>query len=142
MSIRVFDKLRNGSQQMYNGIKRIMLDLRPPIELNSYHLVKKSVKDITSVEQIETDMCPKSCVAYTGPFATLEECPYCAEPHYLNGPGTSKKRTARQRFFTIPLGPQIQAMYRSPESADRMNYHARKMKEIIDMIEQTQRRSN
>ena len=36
----------------------------------------------------------------------------------------------------IPLGPQIQAMYRSPESADHMNYHAHKTKEIIDMIEQ------
>ncbi|KIL59407.1 hypothetical protein M378DRAFT_41676, partial [Amanita muscaria Koide BX008] len=79
-------------------------------------------------------MCPKSCVAYTGPFSALEECPYCAEPRY-NQPSTSRKRTARRTFYTIPLGPQIQAMYRSPESADRMNYRARKTNEIIDMIE-------
>ncbi|KAF8325705.1 hypothetical protein F5887DRAFT_840223, partial [Amanita rubescens] len=64
-------------------------------------------------------MCPNSCIAYTGPFSTLEECPYCAEPRYTQ-PSTSRKRTARRRFSTIPLGPQLQAMYRSPESADRM----------------------
>jgi hypothetical protein len=132
--IRVFDELRNGSQQMYNGIKKIMADLRPPILLNSHHLVKKSVKEITGIENIETDMCQNSCVAYTGPFSTLEECPYCAEPRYVE-PSTSRKRTARRRFSTIPLGPQLQAMYRSPESADRMNYRARKTKEIIDMIQ-------
>jgi hypothetical protein len=79
ISIRVFDELRNGSQQMYNGIRRIMADLCPPILLDSYHVVKTSVKDITGVEHIETNMCPKSCIAYTGPFSTLEECPYCAE---------------------------------------------------------------
>ena len=80
ISIKVFNELCNGSQQMYNRIKRIMADLRPPIELDSYHIVKKSVKDITGVEQIETNMCPKSCMAYMGPFSALEECPYCAEP--------------------------------------------------------------
>jgi hypothetical protein len=38
-------------------------------------------------------------------------------------------------FSTIPLGPQIQAQYRSPESADCMNYHACKTKEILDAVE-------
>ena len=38
------------------------------------------------------------------------------------------------QFYTIPLGPQIQAMWRKPEGADRMRYRDRKKAEIIQTI--------
>jgi hypothetical protein len=70
-------------------------------------------------------MCINSCVTYTGPFSNLEACPICSEPQYdifrlesSNG----GDRVPRQEFHTIPIGPQLQALYREPESAKHTHY--------------------
>lgn len=73
-------------------------------------------------------MCINSCTAFTGPYAELDSCPYC---------GTSRlddKSKPRQVFHTIPLGPQLQALWRSPETADALKYRDRQTQEILAEI--------
>jgi hypothetical protein len=68
-------------------------------------------------------MCYNSCVAFTGPFANLQHCPECSELRYdPKKPGN----VPLKRFYTIPLGPQIQAQWQTPEGANRMRYRNRK----------------
>ncbi|KAJ7745022.1 hypothetical protein DFH07DRAFT_749183, partial [Mycena maculata] len=69
-------------------------------------------------------MCPNSCAAYTGAFADRDTCPFCGTPHF------DEKGVARE-FYTIPLGPQLQALYRTPESAKAVHYCREKTKEIL-----------
>ncbi|KAF8584574.1 hypothetical protein K439DRAFT_1646904 [Ramaria rubella] len=78
------------------------------------------------VEPIRHDMCPKSCAAYTGPFTELQKCPQCGAEQY-----DSQKL---KYFYTIPVGPQLQALYRDPQMAERMQYRQHKTEEIIDQI--------
>jgi hypothetical protein len=61
-----------------------------------------------------------SCIAYTGPFFDLESCPICSEPRYDQF--QLESRIPRQEFHTIPIGPQLQALYREPESATHAHY--------------------
>ena len=119
-SIDLYLALSNGSQEMYASVKKALERHNPPVIINSLHIVKKTIEDLTRVKEIETDMCINSCVAYTGPLLSLQNCPYCGEPCYEET--SSGKCVARQQFSSIPLGPQIQALYRSPESANHMHY--------------------
>src|ERR1700720_3379224 len=71
------------------------------------------------------DMCINSCVAYTGPLRDLEICPECGEPRYdpIKLAATAgEAKVARQEFYTIPIGPQLQAFWRNGDSAQRMRY--------------------
>ena len=64
------------------------------------------------------DMCINSCHAFIGPFAELEACSICSEPCY--DPiqrGHTRKKVPRQQACTILLGPQVQALQRSSQSA-------------------------
>ncbi|KAI6025983.1 hypothetical protein F5J12DRAFT_715953, partial [Pisolithus orientalis] len=48
----------------------------------SYYSIKKLIAEYTGVELIEHDMCPDTCIAFTGPYATLDACPICGEDRY------------------------------------------------------------
>lgn len=74
-------------------------------------------------------------MAYTGPFADLETCPYCSEPRY--DPITfvsTQRKVSRQKFYTLPLGPQIQALWSSPESAENMMHRERETAKIVEEL--------
>ncbi|GJE92947.1 hypothetical protein PsYK624_091060 [Phanerochaete sordida] len=103
------------------------------IEMPSLHNLKKRVREVTGVVPWYHDMCVNSCIAYTGPFSTLERCPYtsCGAPRYI--PGTRKPQ---RQFVTLPLGPQLQALYRSPESAEAMRYRERATEELLAQMEE------
>ncbi|KAF5379709.1 hypothetical protein D9615_005670 [Tricholomella constricta] len=97
-ALRTFLATTNASQETYSGIKR-------------------KVEHITGVTPIIHDMCVDTCVGFTGPFDALDACPKCSQPRYH--PGTHE---GRRQFSTIPIGPVIQALYRSEDTAALMHY--------------------
>ena len=78
-------------------------------------------------------MCKNSCVGFTGAFASLLSCPICGEPHYVSSSGNMQ--TPVKQFTTLPIGPQLQALWRSPESAERMQYRNDYANKIIEEIQ-------
>ena len=119
----------SGSQQLYADFKAGLSQFDPAIKLDSYSVVKSRVEKMTGVFRIMTDMCLQSCIAYTGPFADLEACPKCQTSRYEES-SDPRKKIPRKQFSTIPLGPQLQAQWKSPEGARRMRYRNRKAEEI------------
>jgi len=97
--------------------------------------VKKLVAEISGVVSVLDDMCINSCTAFVGPFADATECPVCQEPRYKVQ--KSGKKVPRQHACTIPLGPQLQALHRSPESAAALTYRDQKTKEILEAFRTT-----
>jgi hypothetical protein len=74
-------------------------------------------------------MCPNSCVAYTSPFKDLKTCPSCTLSQWDNFQLENShgiKKIPAQKFYTVPLGPQMQALWQSPESATNMKYRQQK----------------
>lgn len=129
------------SKETYETIRADILDHHPEDDLSSYYKVKRLVSDLTGIESIVHDMCINSCVAYTGPFSELEACPVCSESRYdLSGTQSSsrRERKSRQKFHTIPIGPQIQALYRNPESASHAHYLREERARVLSVIEQKQ----
>ncbi|KAI0365276.1 hypothetical protein BV20DRAFT_902498, partial [Pilatotrama ljubarskyi] len=76
-------------------------------------------------------MCVNTCLAYVGPFAVYEQCPYCGEPRYDAWTLAHSKEVARRTFQTYPLGPQLQAMWASTENARLMKHRAQETTRIL-----------
>jgi hypothetical protein len=103
----LFISVINSPQETYTSARKAVLRRHPDDQIPTYHEIKCFITEITGVESIENDMCIKTCLAYTGPFIDLDRCPMCGEPRW--DPVTQK---ARQTFHTVPVGPQLQALWR------------------------------
>ncbi|KAF8444064.1 hypothetical protein L210DRAFT_3338469, partial [Boletus edulis BED1] len=128
-SISTYLALEHASQASYRRVIQSMKANFPGVEgvesLLSFHGVENLIASYTGVEAIEHDMCPGSCIGFTGPFSDLESCPLCHKSQWdeakLDASGGRMKVPAK-RFVTLPLGPQLQALFRDPETARLMTY--------------------
>ena len=122
------------SQRAYTSAREDILERYPDSGMLSYDQAKRRVSNLSGLVTWKHDMCVESCVAFAGPFAGLEECPLCHEPHYnqekLRKSG-GKTKVPRKAFTTFPLGPQLQARWKSPEMAGSMSYRRKKTQELL-----------
>lgn len=135
LSLDLFMACDNASQAVYTAVRESIMHRCPNIDVLSHYRVKKLVTEISGVVSVLDDMCINSCTAFVGPFYEATEYPVCQEPHYKVQ--KSGKKVPRQHACTILLGPQLQALRRSPESAAALTYRDRKTKEILDAFRTT-----
>jgi rRNA maturation protein Nop10 len=122
LSIQNFLSVSNASEGTYELIRQNTLERYPDSQMLSHYQVEPKIADLSGIVPIVHDMCPNSCAAYTGPWIHLEQCPICGEERYDPYRSTQNKRVAKQTFHTIPIGPQLQALWQSPEGAKAMKY--------------------
>jgi hypothetical protein len=122
----------NGSHATYDKFCAAVRRFSPDAEPLSYDRLKRTVTELTGVVSVMTDMCFESCVAFSGPFSELRACPECSTPRYETVRRGNKLVTVpRKQALTIPVGPQIQAQYRSPEGAWNMAHRRRAMGTLL-----------
>ncbi|KAM6490434.1 hypothetical protein JOM56_014107, partial [Amanita muscaria] len=102
-SLRSFLSVTNALQETYNSFRQAALARHPEDKFYSFHQMKRCVEQISGIVPITHDMCINSCIAYTGPFSSLDRCTICSEPRYERIPSQSKPYPRRQ-FHTIPIG--------------------------------------
>lgn len=131
LSLDLFMACSHASEATYNAVRDSILRRFPNLEILSYYSVRNRVSEITGVSSILDDMCINSCVAFVGPLSDLKQCPECSEPRYDQEKLTvAGKEVPRQQACTIPLGPQLQALRRSPEGAAALLYGRQKLTEV------------
>ena len=126
----------NLSQKDYAGALLDIQEHYPESKMLSYDQVKQQVSDLSGVVTWKHDMCFKSYVAFTGPFANLEVCPdpRCWEPRYDQHKLTKSNGKVKvpQKVFTMfALGPQLQAEWKNPQAAEGMLYRWCKTQEEL-----------
>jgi hypothetical protein len=107
------------------------------IEILSLYLVRKLVIELTGLTSQLVDMCPKSCMAFTGEFKDLCFCIYvrdkrrgpCGQPHY-----DKKNQPIAQMLYT-PITPIIQSLYRNRETAEAMHYRHVHLQRAVQELE-------
>ncbi|KAG2062544.1 hypothetical protein BDR04DRAFT_1040224, partial [Suillus decipiens] len=77
------------------------------------------------------------CLAFTGPFIDLDQCPRCGEDHWDQKRSTLQKKVAQQKFDTYPIGPQLQALWQHPDHAKKMRWHEQHTQEILEALGMT-----
>ena len=133
LSLDIFLSCNNASEQTYTDVRHAILTRFPDACVLSYYDVKNLVAKITGVCAVYDDMCINGCHAFTGPFTDLLSCHVCLEPRYDPEEfASSGKEVPRQQACTMPLGPQLQALRRSPQGAQAIRYRDRKVTEIIE----------
>lgn len=122
-----YERIRKSAARCFEGAA----------DVPSHARIERLIAEYTGVESIEHDMCPETCVAFTGPFADLDHCPICGSERYdpikLQASG-GRTRIARQKFITIPLGTQLQALWRDPEHAQKMSYLSAKTERLLNEL--------
>ena len=134
LSIDLFLSVSNASQDTYSTTRDAIHRRHPADEVLSYDQIKRKITELSGVVTILHHMCPNSCVAYTGPFSELQHCPECGEARYDTA--ASGEKTPRQEFHTIPLGPQLQALWRTPASAHAMEHRKCRTEVIFNELEE------
>jgi Transposase family tnp2 len=132
--------LINPSQKTYDDNRAAILRFSPDADIPSYYRTRHLISEITGVESVVHNMCVNSCIAYTGPFLDLEACPMCSEPRYDQfrlRSSRGKTWIARQEFHTIPVGPQLQALYRKPGSTAHAHYLRKERARVLSDVNQT-----
>ncbi|EMD38713.1 hypothetical protein CERSUDRAFT_48591, partial [Gelatoporia subvermispora B] len=112
-SLDLWLSINNASQETYNDVRQASLRRHPRDNVLSFAAVERQVTELTGIAPLCHDMCIDSCVAYTGPFAALDRCPVCDKNRYdpiVLETSHGRIHKPRQRFYTIPLGPQIQTL--------------------------------
>lgn len=108
-AISEYFALEHSAQDAYERIRRSAghCFAGDANEIPSYHQIERLIAEFTGVESIEHDMCSESCVAFTGPFSHLDNCPVCGHHRYdpikLRTSG-GRTKVALRKFVTIPLG--------------------------------------
>jgi hypothetical protein len=111
-AIKLF--LGNPSEATYETNRAIIQDRIPEANIPTYYRAGRIIAEMTGIESVVHHMCINSCVAFTGPFLTLDKCPICKEPRYDQFRLQSthgRDKVPRQEFHTIPIGPQLQVLY-------------------------------
>jgi hypothetical protein len=126
-ALRAFLSTTNASQATYDTFRSGMIECYPDDPFLSFRQVKRRVEQLSGVVPILNDMCPDTCVGFTGPLLNCDQCPMCGKERYRAG----TKEPCRQ-FIIIPLGPVIQALYGSSDTADKMHYRERTTADILE----------
>ena len=125
LSVSCFIDLLHSSQEAYNNIRDNIQRRDPKVEMLSYHEAKTAVRNLSGIVVLQNDMCVGSCVAFTGPYADLDTCPRCGQSRYDQDKYNASDgaiKIPRRQYSTFPVGPQIQARWKHPETAKKMLY--------------------
>ena len=135
LSLDLFMACSNASEATYAAVRDAIIRRFPGLDVLSHYRMKKMVSKISGVVSVLDDMCINSCTAFVGPHASATECPECKQPRYKAQ--RSGKKGPRQQACTIPLGPQLQALRRSPQGAAALTYRDKKTNEILEAFRTT-----
>ncbi|KIJ57734.1 hypothetical protein HYDPIDRAFT_103918, partial [Hydnomerulius pinastri MD-312] len=80
-AIKFYLGLPNADRD-YDNTRRTYMEDQELDDFPSLSQVKEAIAVLSGIEPIINDMCPNSCIAYTGPFAKLDHCRECGESRY------------------------------------------------------------
>jgi len=126
MSFQIYLSLSaHSSEATYNAVRSSIKECYSASAMLLFDQVRNRLKTITGIVPLHSDMCVKTCLAYTSPFAPLTHCPFCGEHRYEQHLDINSK-TPHCQFVTLPLGPQLQALWRHPLSVSRLRDRLRR----------------
>ena len=124
-----------GTVKAY-GFHATVLYQATGIEILTLYAVRKLAIELTGLSSQMVDMCPKSCMAFTGEFKDLQFCTYirgkglgpCGQPRY------DKYHKPRAQMLYTPITPVIQSLYMNTEMAEAMRYRHRHLEKALKKL--------
>jgi hypothetical protein len=115
-------KRSNGTVLAYK-LHSEVLHQATGMDILALYSVQKLAVALTELKVSQIDVCPKSCMAYTGKFSKLKSCTHirdgkmCGELRYKPGSSKKKKKTPRAQMMCLPVFATIKAMFANAETS-------------------------
>ena len=121
ISDRDRDNIRTFKLKMFGNITRRSLNqmrhaFKHKLDIDSEWIMLRRIRLLAGIELKKIDCCIKSCIAYTGKYKLLENCPFCHQPRF------TRNQRVQRSFNYIPLIPQIQGFFQKPSMIQKMTY--------------------
>ena len=130
----------NGTVKAYNAHAQVLSQATEE-EIFSLYKVRQLALDLAGLTPSFVDMCPKSCMAYTGDSESETMCTHshkgkvCNEPRYLPQQGSSTaKLKPRAKMLYMPIMPIIQAFFSNFETSHQMCHRDFILKQTLDAL--------
>ncbi|KAF6759079.1 hypothetical protein DFP72DRAFT_1064032 [Ephemerocybe angulata] len=128
----------NGTVRAYNEHREVLQDATE-VEILSLHLVRKLILKISRLEPKRIDMCPKSCMAFTGEYQGKDKCQYinpktkevCGQLRWKKT--ASGKQVPHAQFTVLPVMASIRAMFANADTASLLRYQDARLQEILKL---------
>ncbi|CCO38023.1 hypothetical protein BN14_12185 [Rhizoctonia solani AG-1 IB] len=91
--------------------------------------LKKYIKTLSGLAGREIHCCVNSCIAYTGEYELLENCPHCLEARFRPICNDQARRIPRRIFLYLSLMTRLRNLYRDPAMAQKLRYRAERKAE-------------
>ncbi|KDQ52675.1 hypothetical protein JAAARDRAFT_198028 [Jaapia argillacea MUCL 33604] len=138
-SLELFLALNDSSEGAFDQVRNATHRRIPEVEILSLDQIKRRICEMTGVVPIVNHMCVNTCLAFTGPFAEDDSCRKCNEPRY---DPLSSTKAPRREFYTMPIGPVLQAVSRTKEGATKKLYRADRTQDILGSLRALQQRKD
>ncbi|KAJ7233689.1 hypothetical protein C8J57DRAFT_1090332 [Mycena rebaudengoi] len=66
LSLKIFLADTYASEKTYEATRAAIHEHSPEVGMLSHYQIKKQIADMTGIHPISSDMCPNSCMGYTG----------------------------------------------------------------------------
>ena len=105
-------------------------------DILSLYMVRKLAIKLTGLSSQLVDMCPRSCMAFTGQYKDLNSCIYIRDKHLgpCGQPRYDKKGHPRAQMLYTPIEPVIQSLYRNREMAEAMRYRHQHLQKALTKL--------
>ncbi|KAJ7669767.1 hypothetical protein B0H17DRAFT_894066, partial [Mycena rosella] len=130
--IRAFN-YKTDTQITDTAYEKLSLSFPQLANLSSLYVLQRRMAFLSSVKAVKYDCCIKSCMCYTGNYATLQRCPFCHEARF------DSESKPRRQYHYIPLIPRLVALYTNKEHSEVLQtYRAEfesepdKVKDVFD----------
>jgi hypothetical protein len=136
-------KKSNGTVLAYK-LHAQVLQSETGTEILSIYSAQKLAEDLTELKPKKVDICPNSCIAYTGEFAELESCPFirtvkkkkfkCMEPRNQPMKPTQRLPKPRAQMMFLPVMPIIKGMFANAETSKLLRYRDKCLQKALHLV--------
>ena len=125
----------HGTVKAY-GLHAQVLQEAANTEILSLYRVRKLAIEVLGLTSQLVDMCPKSCMAFTGEFKDLRFCTHVREKRgqACGQPRFDSKGLPRAQMAYTPIGPVIQSFYGNREMAKAMRYRHENLEKALKKL--------
>jgi len=131
-------KKSNGTVKAYNMHAKVLATHTGATILTLYQARKLAVK-LTGFHATKVDICPKSCIVYTGKYEHLDKCPYkpssgpvCNTPRYRQSSKGIKQPIAQVQV--LPVMDTVRALYANAETSSEMRNRDSCLQQVLHLV--------
>jgi hypothetical protein len=128
----------HGTVKAYNFHAKVLTEATEE-EILTLYKVKQLAMNLTGMRPTWVEMCPRSCMAFTGQYQAQSTCSYgqghksCNESRYRAPKGPRAKLRPRATMLYVPIIPIIQAFYANKDTSHQMRHRDECLKSVLSV---------